>query len=194
MRPRLTASSTSKAPTTVPAAEISHLRRPADISSIILPSSTADTCNRFVAGHALWTFQTKRCCAPAEPGPCHRTAASTRTGRAKAIQAIITGRVAFMAPPWRLGAGRRWTWYSPGASGREEIVPLPLDAENGARSPTDHLLCHAPQEEMRNAGVAGGADDDQIGGELPAEAHDLVGRDALDQPRLHVDACLRPRF
>src|SRR4029453_18706045 len=113
-----------------PPPDTSPFRRRADISSIILPSSTADTCNRFVAGHALWTFQTKRCCAAAEPGPCHRTAASTRTGRAKAIQAIITGRVAFMTPPWRLGAGRRWTWYSPGASGRDEIVLPPLYAEN----------------------------------------------------------------
>src|SRR4029453_7067364 len=99
MRPRLTASSTSKAPTTVPAAETSHLRRPADISSIILPSSTAETCSRFVAGQALWTFQTKRGWAAAVRGPCQRTAARIRTGSAKAIQMSISRRVGLMACP-----------------------------------------------------------------------------------------------
>src|SRR4029453_16016253 len=86
MRPRFTASSTSNAGTIVPAADISHLRRPPDISSIILASSTAEMCSRFVAGHALCTFQTMRCCAEADPGPRHRTAARISTGRAKAIQ------------------------------------------------------------------------------------------------------------
>src|SRR4030095_1179489 len=59
---------------------------PPDISSIILASSTAEMCSRFVAGHALCTFQTMRCCAEADPGPRHRTAARISTGRAKAIQ------------------------------------------------------------------------------------------------------------
>src|SRR5262245_13802976 len=85
MMPRLTASSTSNAPTMVPAAEISHLRRPPDISSTILPSSSAEMWSRLVAGQALCTFQTNFCWATASPGPRQMAAARTRTGSAKAI-------------------------------------------------------------------------------------------------------------
>ena len=56
----------------VPAADISHLRRPPDISSIILASSTAEMCRRLAAGQALCTFQTNFCWASAAgPAPEH---------------------------------------------------------------------------------------------------------------------------
>src|SRR5688572_8903466 len=95
MMPRLTASSTSKAPTTVPAADISHFRRPPDISSTILASSRAEMCKRFVAGQVLCTFQTKRCWAAASPGPRQMAAARISTGSAKAIQ-VMTSLLGFM--------------------------------------------------------------------------------------------------
>ncbi len=98
MIPRLTASSTSKAGTTVPAADISHLRRPPDISSTILASSRAEMWSRLVAGQVLCTFQTIFCCAAASPGPRQSTPARISTGRAKANQAMTTF-LGFMAPP-----------------------------------------------------------------------------------------------
>ena len=98
MIPRLTASSTSKAPTTVPAADISHLRRPPDISSTILASSRAEMCRRLLAGQVLCTFQTIFCCAAASPGPRQSTAARINTGSANAIQAMTTF-LGFMARP-----------------------------------------------------------------------------------------------
>jgi len=55
------------------------------MSSIILASSTAETCRRLVAGQALCTFQTIFCCAAASPGPRQSTAARINTGRVKAI-------------------------------------------------------------------------------------------------------------
>ena len=103
MMPRLTASRTSKAPTTVPAADISHLRRPPDISSTILASSRAEMCRRLLAGQVLCTFQTIFCCAAASPGPRQSTAARINTGSAKAIQAMTTFLGFMVRPPSRGG-------------------------------------------------------------------------------------------
>ena len=123
MMPRLTASSTSKAPTTVPAADISHLSRPPDISSIILASSIAEMCNRLVAGQALCTFQTMRCWAEAEWGPCHSTAARIRTGSAKAIQVMTIVR-GFMPSSFYLPNTRRGSHSE--ISGNATQSPRPM--------------------------------------------------------------------
>src|SRR5262245_4910763 len=141
MIPRLTASSTSNGGTMVPAADISHLRRPPDISSTILASSRADTWSRLVAGHVLCIFQTIFCCAAASPGPLHSTAARIRTGRAKAIQTRAMVRGFMGRPPFT------WSLASRGSLA-EEIAGEPErdlgehDAQAEADELEDHELTH----------------------------------------------------